>query len=258
MGAGFGVPVEVVEIGTRDRHRAHGDIPLGFDSIDGIVNVLPLVERLVAVAAASPLPDVAHRHAVLVQDDDPSVHGDAHDGITFREVDGWRDPPSEAQDSSRVRVASTKSSVTGRRGHPDCSARPRSRQGAGGRDGLRRKAAGTVRAVVNVLRSVCAFSIDAGATKSNVCDKIALSRPPRSEMRFLDADEVARLAATIDSRFRVLVLFACYTRSAPGGSARSVSVEWTSCAVESRSERASRTFAERSSPDRRRPMPRGQ
>jgi integrase len=71
--------------------------------------------------------------------------------------------------------------------------------------------AGTVRNSYNVLRSICATAVEAGAIKVSPCRGVKLPRPDRDEMVFLDAPQVDRLDRVLGEPAGTLVVFAAFT-----------------------------------------------
>ncbi|HEY5154421.1 MAG TPA: site-specific integrase, partial [Acidimicrobiales bacterium] len=71
--------------------------------------------------------------------------------------------------------------------------------------------AGTIRNVANATSAVFRSAIEAGAVKVNPCSGLRLERTEHAPMRFLSADEVARLAHAIGEPYGPLVTFAAYT-----------------------------------------------
>jgi integrase len=61
-----------------------------------------------------------------------------------------------------------------------------------------------------ILSKVLRAAVDAGMLPSNPCERVALPRIERHEMRFLEPSDVAALADAIDPRYRALVHLACY------------------------------------------------
>jgi integrase len=72
-------------------------------------------------------------------------------------------------------------------------------------------APGTVRNTFNVVRLVFATAIGSGAIRANPCAGVRMPKSKRSEMLFLEARDVLRLANAMTPRFRTLILFAAYT-----------------------------------------------
>ncbi len=75
----------------------------------------------------------------------------------------------------------------------------------------RGSAAGTVRSARKVLRLVLATAEEGGAIKSNPCNGVRVPRSPRTEMVFLNAEEVEALASVITPPFGTLIRLAAYT-----------------------------------------------
>jgi integrase len=71
-------------------------------------------------------------------------------------------------------------------------------------------AASTVQRCYQLLSKVMAAAVDAGMIPETPCRRVPLPRIEREEMRFLDLGEINRLAATMDRRFRLLILVAAY------------------------------------------------
>ncbi len=104
----------------------------------------------------------------------------------------------------------------------------------------------TVHKCHQVLAKVMRAAVDAGLIAASPCERQALPRIEREEMRFLVPDKVAALAASIDPRYRTLVLVASYgglrsgelfalrrgridlLRAQTSAHARSRAEEWTS------------------------------
>jgi integrase len=61
-----------------------------------------------------------------------------------------------------------------------------------------------------VLAKVMRAAVDSGLIAASPCERQALPRIEREEMRFLVPDEIATLASSIDARYRTLVLIASY------------------------------------------------
>jgi integrase len=61
-----------------------------------------------------------------------------------------------------------------------------------------------------ILSKLLRAAVDAGMLPSNPCERVALPRIERHEMRFLEPGEVAALADAIDARYRAVVLLGCY------------------------------------------------
>lgn len=74
-------------------------------------------------------------------------------------------------------------------------------------DGL---APATVAKCHQILAKILRAAVDAGHLAVSPCGRTTLPRVEREEMRFLDPAEVERLAATIDGRYRPLVLLGAY------------------------------------------------
>lgn len=72
-------------------------------------------------------------------------------------------------------------------------------------------AAGTVRSARKVLRLVLATAEEGGAIKSNPCNGVRVPRSPRTEMVFLNAEQVEVLASVITPPFGTLIRVAAYT-----------------------------------------------
>ena len=72
-------------------------------------------------------------------------------------------------------------------------------------------AAGTVRSARKVLRPVLATAEEGGAIKSNPCNGVRVPRSPRTEMVFLNAEQVEVLASMITPPFGTLIRVAAYT-----------------------------------------------
>ena len=68
----------------------------------------------------------------------------------------------------------------------------------------------TVHKAYQVLSKILRSAVDADLLVGSPCDRVPLPRIERNEMRFLDPDGVARLANTIDPRYRALVLLGAY------------------------------------------------
>ena len=68
----------------------------------------------------------------------------------------------------------------------------------------------TVHKAYQVLSKILRSAVDADLLVGSPCDRVPLPRIERHEMRFLDPDGVARLANTIDPRYRALVLLGAY------------------------------------------------
>jgi integrase len=73
-----------------------------------------------------------------------------------------------------------------------------------------RKAPATVHKAFQILAKILAGAADAGLIPGNPCNRVPLPRIEREEMRFLAPAEVDRLASSIDSRYRALVLVGAY------------------------------------------------
>lgn len=72
-------------------------------------------------------------------------------------------------------------------------------------------AAGTVRSARKVLRLVLATAEEGGAIKSNPCNGVRVPRSPRTEMVFLNGEQVEALASVITPPFGALIRVAAYT-----------------------------------------------
>ena len=68
----------------------------------------------------------------------------------------------------------------------------------------------TVHKAYQVLSKILRSAVDADLIVGSPCDRVPLPRIERNEMRFLDPDGVARLANTIDPRYRAFVLLGAY------------------------------------------------
>lgn len=68
----------------------------------------------------------------------------------------------------------------------------------------------TVHKVFQTLSKVLTSAVDAGLLSASPCARVPLPRIEREEMRFLTPAEVAKLADTIDERFRMLVLLGAW------------------------------------------------
>jgi integrase len=68
----------------------------------------------------------------------------------------------------------------------------------------------TVHKCHQVLAKVMRAAVDAGLIAASPCERQALPKIEREEMRFLGPDEVATLAAAMDARYRPLVLVGAY------------------------------------------------
>lgn len=68
----------------------------------------------------------------------------------------------------------------------------------------------TVHKCHQVLAKIMRAAVDAGLIAASPCERQALPRIEREEMRFLVPNEIANLAASIDVRYRTLVLVASY------------------------------------------------
>lgn len=73
-----------------------------------------------------------------------------------------------------------------------------------------RMAASTCRKNVFALRRILASAIRHGLIRNNPADGINLPTPPNAEQRFLNKDEISRLAASIKPRYRAMVLVAAF------------------------------------------------
>jgi integrase len=73
-----------------------------------------------------------------------------------------------------------------------------------------RKAPATCQKAFQILGKIMSAGVDAGIIPTNPCDRVPLPRVEREEMRFLNPEEVARLAAAITPRYRALVLLGAY------------------------------------------------
>jgi len=73
-------------------------------------------------------------------------------------------------------------------------------------------AASTIRQVYLLVAGIFASALESDLIARTPCRGIKLPRRSQREMRFLDADEVAKLADVIDDRFRALVLTAAECR----------------------------------------------
>jgi len=71
--------------------------------------------------------------------------------------------------------------------------------------------ASRVRSAVTVLRGALDTAVDAGALGANPAVRLKLPRASRQEMLFIDADQVAELAATIEPPYGLVVNMAAYT-----------------------------------------------
>ena len=72
-------------------------------------------------------------------------------------------------------------------------------------------AASTIRQAYLLVASIFASAFESDLIARTPCRGIKLPRRSQREMRFVDADEVEKLADVIDDRFRALVLTAAYT-----------------------------------------------
>lgn len=71
---------------------------------------------------------------------------------------------------------------------------------------------GTIRnALRNVLKPALDFAVEAGMLKANPAAGIRLDRPPREEMLFLTAEQVAALSRELGDPYGLVVTFAAYT-----------------------------------------------
>jgi integrase len=61
-----------------------------------------------------------------------------------------------------------------------------------------------------LLAKIMRGAVDAGLIGASPCERQPLPKVEREEMRFLESDEVAKLAETIDERYRCLVLVGAY------------------------------------------------
>jgi integrase len=71
--------------------------------------------------------------------------------------------------------------------------------------------AGTIRNTFNVVRLVFGAAVDSGAIRANPCTGIRMPKSTRSEMLFLEPEQIVRLADAITPAFRTLILVAAYT-----------------------------------------------
>jgi integrase len=71
--------------------------------------------------------------------------------------------------------------------------------------------AGTIRNIYAVLRNALNTGVRLKMIAANPCQGVKLPRMPREPMLFLDGEEVAALAETIDPRYRVMIYTAAYT-----------------------------------------------
>jgi integrase len=72
------------------------------------------------------------------------------------------------------------------------------------------RAPATVVKAAQILGKVIRSAVDARMILTSPCDRVPLPRIERAEMRFLEPREIARLATTIDPRYRAAVLVAAY------------------------------------------------
>ena len=86
-------------------------------------------------------------------------------------------------------------------------------------------------------------AVDAGMIAQSPCQRVPLPKVEREEMRFLTPAEIARLADTIRSRHRALVLSAPTAACASGSWPASAAAGSTCCAGQSRSPRSSLRLA---------------
>jgi integrase len=70
---------------------------------------------------------------------------------------------------------------------------------------------GTIRNTFNVLRLVFGAAVASGAIRANPCTGVRMPRSTRTEMLFLQPEEILELANAITPAFRTLVVFAAYT-----------------------------------------------
>jgi hypothetical protein len=101
----------------------------------------------------------------------------------------------------------------------------------------------TVRKTYHLLGKVLAAAVDAGMIAQSPCQRVPLPKVEREEMRFLTPAEIARLADTIRSRHRALVLSAPTAACASGSWPASAAAGSTCCAGQSRSPRSSLRLA---------------
>ena len=73
-----------------------------------------------------------------------------------------------------------------------------------------RKAPATVQKAFQILAKVLGSAVDAKVIVANPCDRVPLPKVEREEMRFLNPEEVDRLATAITPRYRALVLVGAY------------------------------------------------
>ena len=69
---------------------------------------------------------------------------------------------------------------------------------------------GTIYHCYRILRSILNDAVDARLIAETPCRRITLPRIPKTEQRFLTAEEVERLAEAMEPRFRILVYAAVY------------------------------------------------
>ena len=69
----------------------------------------------------------------------------------------------------------------------------------------------TVQKAHQVLSKIMRAAVDAGLLIASPCERVKLPKVEREEMRFLGPDDIARLADTIDPRYRALVLLGAYS-----------------------------------------------
>jgi integrase len=72
---------------------------------------------------------------------------------------------------------------------------------------------------LQTLNKVMGAAVDAGLIPRNPCARVPHPKVERREMRFLSPDDVARLADTIDPRYRAWVVFGAYAGTRPGEAA---------------------------------------
>jgi integrase len=70
---------------------------------------------------------------------------------------------------------------------------------------------GTIRNIFNVLRLVFGAAVASGAIRANPCTGVRMPRSTRTEMLFLEPEQILELADAITPAFRTLVLVAAYT-----------------------------------------------
>ena len=73
------------------------------------------------------------------------------------------------------------------------------------------KAPNTVRSVLNVIKAVFTYTVEAGGLRSSPAARVSAPRGKRPELRIATEAEVAALADAIDAPYATLVYFAAYT-----------------------------------------------